>query len=101
MILGIIGTILLVFGILWIFFFGGLAMISALSGAVGAVASGTTRPFGALARPMNQRFAFWATGLLLVALFVLAAISRAGGRRRSRVLPLPPRDRASPAPAAA
>jgi hypothetical protein len=33
MVLGIIGTIFLVFGILWIFFFGGLAMISALSGA--------------------------------------------------------------------
>jgi hypothetical protein len=35
MILGMIGTILLVFGLLWIFFFGGLAMISALSGAAG------------------------------------------------------------------
>jgi hypothetical protein len=33
MILGIIGTILLVFGLLWIFFFGGLAVLSAFSQA--------------------------------------------------------------------
>jgi hypothetical protein len=33
MVLGIIGTIFLVFGILWIFFFGGMAILSAMSGA--------------------------------------------------------------------
>ena len=33
MILGIIGSIFLIFGLLWIFFFGGMAMISALRGA--------------------------------------------------------------------
>jgi hypothetical protein len=31
-ILGIIGTILLVFSIIWVLFFGGMAMISAMSG---------------------------------------------------------------------
>jgi len=35
MVLGVIGTILLVFGLLWIFFFGGMAIIAALSGAAG------------------------------------------------------------------
>lgn len=35
MILGIIGTIFLVFGVLWIFFFGGMAILSAFAGASG------------------------------------------------------------------
>jgi hypothetical protein len=35
-ILGIIGSILLVFVLLWFFFLGGMAMIAALSGASGA-----------------------------------------------------------------
>lgn len=35
MILGIIGTIFLVFGVLWIFFFGGMAILSALASASG------------------------------------------------------------------
>jgi len=33
MILGIIGTVLMVLGILWILFFGGLAVLGALTGA--------------------------------------------------------------------
>ncbi len=33
MILGIIGTILLVFALLWVVFFGGLAVLSAIAGA--------------------------------------------------------------------
>jgi hypothetical protein len=36
MILGVIGTILLVFAVLWIFFFGGMAILAAMSGASGA-----------------------------------------------------------------
>ena len=35
MILGIIGTIFLVLGVIWIFFAGGLAILSAMSGAAG------------------------------------------------------------------
>jgi hypothetical protein len=35
MILGIIGTIFLVLGVIWIFFMGGLAMMSAMAGAAG------------------------------------------------------------------
>ena len=36
MVLGVIGTILLVFALLWIFFFGGMAIIAAMSGAANA-----------------------------------------------------------------
>ncbi len=35
MILGIIGTIIMVFSLLWLFFFGGMAMISAMRQASG------------------------------------------------------------------
>ncbi|MBP1643498.1 MAG: hypothetical protein H6Q03_2167 [Acidobacteria bacterium] len=35
MILGIIGTIFLLFAVLWIVFFGGMAMLGALAGAAG------------------------------------------------------------------
>ncbi len=35
MILGIIGSILLVFAVIWIFFMGGLAILSAMRGATG------------------------------------------------------------------
>ena len=35
MILGIIGSIFLIFGVIWIFFMGGLAIMSALAGAAG------------------------------------------------------------------
>ena len=35
MILGIIGTIFLIFGLLWILFFGGMAVLGAFAGAAG------------------------------------------------------------------
>ena len=35
MILGIIGTIFLIFGLLWILFFGGMAVLGAVAGAAG------------------------------------------------------------------
>jgi len=35
MVLGILGTIYLVFALLWILFFGGMAMLSAFSAAAG------------------------------------------------------------------
>lgn len=35
MILGIIGTIFLVFALLWVLFFGGMAVLGALAGAAG------------------------------------------------------------------
>lgn len=34
-ILGIIGTVFLIFGVLWIFFFGGMAILSAIAGSAG------------------------------------------------------------------
>jgi uncharacterized membrane protein YjgN (DUF898 family) len=34
-ILGIIGTILLIFGIIWVVFFGGMAILSGMSGMAG------------------------------------------------------------------
>ena len=43
MILGIIGTIFLVLGVLWIFFFGGMAILSAMAGAGGQLAAGSRR----------------------------------------------------------
>lgn len=36
MILGIIGTIFLIFGLLWILFFGGMAVLGAIAGASGS-----------------------------------------------------------------
>ncbi len=35
MVLGIIGSIFLVFGLIWVFFMGGMAMLAAVSGAAG------------------------------------------------------------------
>lgn len=32
-ILGIVGTVMMVFGLLWVFFWGGLAVLSAMAGA--------------------------------------------------------------------
>ena len=84
-ILGIIGTIFLVLGVIWIFFMGGLAIMAAMAERRAATRQAVRR--------CRRCGYWWATGLGLVALFLALGLLGPGRRRRPGPLPLSSRHR--------